>query len=283
VNLSSAVPTEHHQLTPRTPRTASGSRTSRLEQGFAKIRLTEANEADLDDDPSTLQSAPLLASSSTARFSARERRSSASPKESRRNQFAGSLRAAATIAPLALGILIGALLLFMLVLSLTRPGSLHRYLGVKPTPSSPGHDSSSTSMILPLQPIEYLKLCVKMHGGYVHHGDYWDINHDMGSDTHTTTNGSSTVCSKTITYILDGTVGLTADLALIAQAAALAREVQNQNLALVFRRLISPREIEHFSLMTLIGTEESQYEQNGTSYDNSHRIWMLDGQIISRT
>lgn len=33
------------------------------------------------------------------------------------------------------------------------------------------------------------------------------------------------VCTSTITYMLDGEVGLLADLALMAQAAALAREV----------------------------------------------------------
>jgi hypothetical protein len=74
--------------------------------------------------------------------------------------------------------------------------------------------------MLPLHPLEYLKVCGKH--GYVHHGDYWDIDHDMSPDV---VNESSIVCSKTITYMLDGTVGLTADLALMAQAAALAREV----------------------------------------------------------
>jgi len=34
------------------------------------------------------------------------------------------------------------------------------------------------------------------------------------------------ICSSTITYMLDGTVGLSADLALLSQAAALAREVR---------------------------------------------------------
>jgi hypothetical protein len=81
-------------------------------------------------------------------------------------------------------------------------------------------------MILPLHPIEYLKVCAKMHGGYVHHGDYWDSDHDMGPDMHTLTNEPS--CATTITYLLDGTVGLTADLVLMAQAAALAREVNQK-------------------------------------------------------
>jgi hypothetical protein len=37
--------------------------------------------------------------------------------------------------------------------------------------------------------------------------------------------GENGVCSSTITYVLDGNVGLFFDLALVAQAAALAREV----------------------------------------------------------
>src|SRR5258708_27183020 len=159
VNLSSsAVPTEHRQLTPRTPRTASRPRTSQLEEGFTKVRLTEATEEDLDDNPSTLQSAPLLASSSTARFSARERRSSA---KNSRNQLSRSLWAAAVVSPLAGGALIGGLLLFMLVVSLTRPGSLRRYLGLESVQhiSDDVHQSSNQSTILPLHPIEYLKVC----------------------------------------------------------------------------------------------------------------------------
>jgi hypothetical protein len=143
----------------------------------------------------------------------------------------------------------------MLVLSLTRPESLHRYLGMKsthlsPGPSSssvaspfaqhPGHDtnkdydsdSSNEFVIPPLHPIEYLKSCAKVHEEYMHHGDYWDTNIDP--DMHNTaTTQPAPVCSTTITYVLDGTVGLAADLALMAQAAALAREV-NQILALYF-------------------------------------------------
>jgi hypothetical protein len=145
VNLSSAVPTDTINSHPE--HLALPARTSQLEEGFAKVRLTEATEEDLDDNPSTLQSAPLLASSSTARFSARERRSP-SAKNSR-NQLSRSLWAAATVSPLAAGILIGGLLLFMLVLSLTRPGSLHRYLGLEstfPAPSAQHNRKTCTTL-----------------------------------------------------------------------------------------------------------------------------------------
>ncbi|XP_006454286.1 hypothetical protein AGABI2DRAFT_197199 [Agaricus bisporus var. bisporus H97] len=66
------------------------------------------------------------------------------------------------------------------------------------------------------------------------HGDYWDKpSMDMASYNATedkedsiaeNEDGEAAICSKTITYLLDGEVGLLADLALIAQAAALARE-----------------------------------------------------------
>jgi hypothetical protein len=59
------------------------------------------------------------------------------------------------------------------------------------------------------------------------HGEYWATM--KGSETldvpHEHDIGEGGVCSSTITYMLDGTVGLFYDLALIAQTAALAREV----------------------------------------------------------
>lgn len=53
--------------------------------------------------------------------------------------------------------------------------------------------------------------------------------------------GTGKVCSSTITYMLGGTVGLSADLALIAQAAALAHEV------LLFQRCFNSA---HYVLLT---------------------------------
>ena len=59
----------------------------------------------------------------------------------------------------------------------------------------------------------------------VEHGDYWDIGFmeemDIAHHEQLATEGNSMICSSTLTYMLDGTVGLTADLALMAQAAAL--------------------------------------------------------------
>ena len=66
------------------------------------------------------------------------------------------------------------------------------------------------------------------------HGEYWqslhgemDVeHHDDNTDYHLPEGERTKVCSKTITYMLDGHVGLAADLALMAQAAAMAREVR---------------------------------------------------------
>ncbi|KAF8665391.1 hypothetical protein AX16_000410 [Volvariella volvacea WC 439] len=85
----------------------------------------------------------------------------------------------------------------------------------------------------PLRPNEYLTECSKIMHGYMSHGDYWDdpmhglqdvAHHDVAPDYTLPEGEVNTVCKSTITYMLDGTVGLLADLALMAQTAALARE-----------------------------------------------------------
>ena len=74
--------------------------------------------------------------------------------------------------------------------------------------------------------------------------------------------GGAEVCTSTITYMFDGTVGLLADLALVAQAAALAREVSATN-SVAMRQLIlfsKNREIGHFWLTIRIGIAESMWQ-----------------------
>ena len=256
---SSAIPQAGHpfsaqQLTPRTPH--SGSRTSRLEQGFSKIPLAES-DADYDDH-GTLQSAPLLASSSTARFSvrsARERESTVARSFGKRTFVYPTQLVSKALdrLPLAFGIFMGGVLLILIVLSLTRPEALHKYIGAKaPVPSSASvlsttaDSASATASVLPEQSthaqaddhslsyenytrfpltgLEYRQECANIFNGYMAHGDYWDKNMMAPSDVHHA--DDKAVCSSTIVYMLDGTAGLTADLALMAQAAALAREVR---------------------------------------------------------
>ena len=241
------------QLTPRTPH--SGSRTSRAEQGFAKLQIVEeANDAE-DDGGDTFQSAPLLASSSSARFSRRNTQLPASPKHNGQkilDRSAVILSTAISRLPFLAGILTAGILLLLTVLSFTRREALHKYVGAKApdiTVSTSGNKAGPTSSLqqehgvhllsyenyttFPLFPFQYLAECNKLNSGYMRHGDYWDISLTGVIDTAhhdpSATGGNARVCSSSITYMLDGTVGLTADLALMAQAAALAREVRFQS------------------------------------------------------
>ena len=253
--LTNVAPSHHdpnQQLTPRTPH--SGSRTSRAEQGFAKLQIVEeANDAE-DHGGDTFQSAPLLASSSSARFSRRNtQQPPASAKVNGRkilNRSAVILSTAISRLPLVAGILTAGILLLLTVLSFTRREALHKYVGAKAPNITSGSKAVSPSSHLqqehgahllsyenyttfPLYPLQYLAECKKLNTGYVRHGDYWDISLTGVIDTAhhdpSATGGKAKVCSSSITYMLDGTVGLTADLALMAQAAALAREVGFQS------------------------------------------------------
>ncbi|KAI0652532.1 hypothetical protein C8Q79DRAFT_1005717 [Trametes meyenii] len=85
----------------------------------------------------------------------------------------------------------------------------------------------------PLTGAEYRYECAKLTAGFMHHGEYWDeppmgthdvVHHDDATNYHLPEGERTKVCSSTITYMLDGHVGLMADLALMAQAAAHARE-----------------------------------------------------------
>ncbi|KAF9453884.1 hypothetical protein P691DRAFT_812502 [Macrolepiota fuliginosa MF-IS2] len=139
--------------------------------------------------------------------------------------------------------LLACFLFGLIVFSYKHPGRLQEYVGAKVPKQSAVADAAVYTPPLipspeaPLHPSEYVAQCRELNQGFMTHGDYWDRpSMDMGSsqgledeeavdDTYRLPEGGRTaVCSKTITYLLDGEVGLLADLALIAQAAALARE-----------------------------------------------------------
>jgi hypothetical protein len=293
-SLTNVAPASGHynpdqQLTPRTPH--SGSRTSRAEQGFAKLQIVEeANDAE-DDGGDTFQSAPLLASSSSARFS---RRNTQQPPTSTKlngqkilHRSAVILSTAISRLPLVAGILTAGILLLLTILSFTRREALHKYVGAKapnitvsasgsktgPTtsPSSPPQQEHGVHLLsyenyttFPLFPLQYLAECNKLNSGYMRHGDYWDTSLTGVIDTAhhdpSATGGNARVCSSSITYMLDGTVGLTADLALIAQAAALAREVRFQSsISSPSKTNLFFSKTEHSLLTTPIGIAESMH------------------------
>lgn len=107
----------------------------------------------------------------------------------------------------------------------------------------------------PLQPSQYFDECSKYTASLTRVvGGYWyepeegsaDVVHKDESaeyqktqtHTHLPEMEEKRICSSSVTYMLDGYVGLTADLALMSQAAALAREVSdNELLLLICNRL----------------------------------------------
>jgi len=124
-----------------------------------------------------------------------------------------------------------------IVLSYERPDVLLSAVGVSETsspssvPAFPEQDETILShpeniisyenyTRFPLDPLEYKAECHKVMGEVMGPMEFWsgeeDVVHHHQVDTR--------FCGKTITYMLDGHVGLFADLALMAQAAGLARE-----------------------------------------------------------
>ena len=160
----------------------------------------------------------------------------------------GKLKTFVDTAPLVLGILGVCILIVLILLSYNSPDVLQSYIlknsTATPAPSRQGDSKVQDGMNIgidysnytafPLEPIEYEEECwsLQTKGGVVH-GDYWGNRKNSGENVHSQmldvphedAPGDNGICSSTITYMLDGNVGLFFDLALIAQAAALAREV----------------------------------------------------------
>ena len=223
----------------------------------------DADEVDMLHIPS--QEYPLLQSSASASFPmgpeqyARVPRSPTNPS-SRRNRsprssrytrtdaksMDGTLKTLVDTTPLVLGVLGVFILLILVILSYNRPDVLQSYIlknsTATPPPSQLGNSKEqqdtglridySNHTVFPLEPIEYEEECwnLQAKGGMVH-GNYWgdmksgNGNMQMLDVPHEHAPGENGVCSSTITYVLDGNVGLFFDLALVAQTAALAQEV----------------------------------------------------------
>lgn len=120
----------------------------------------------------------------------------------------------------------------------TPPSPLSSSISDTVTASDPHILSYQNYTQFPLLPTQYRAECNKLMSGFMAHGAYWDTNtmgpldvlhHDEAPD-YQLPDGETAVCSATITYMLDGYVGLVADLALMAQAATLAREVYIKSL-----------------------------------------------------
>ncbi|GJE89491.1 hypothetical protein PsYK624_055920 [Phanerochaete sordida] len=247
----------YQPLTPRTPHSRSG----RAEEAITDLDLDD-DDAGSYATYRQQQAEPLLASSTSPSFPASGYRSrgddvDATAKPIKRWQKHLSPKEVWHNSPLVLGTVVAGILLSLIVFSYNKPGALDRAVGYAPssTPSKPveaavaapptpsyvdtfpaeGNTISYENYTqFPLTGMQYRHECATlMSGKFMHHSAYWDPpmhgvmdvpHHDDVTDYHLPEGERTRVCSKTVTYQLDGTVGLAADLALMAQAAALARE-----------------------------------------------------------
>ncbi|KAJ7724247.1 hypothetical protein B0H16DRAFT_1666062 [Mycena metata] len=236
-------------LTPRTPH----SRAGRAEESYSASEL-EQIDLDADEDYGTAlqqQNAPLLSSSASDSFPPIGYRSRGDDYHdnaaARKDKWQG-LTAEKIIArlPLALYSSVAGILLVLVFFSLREPETLKKYVGVTessvsvsaeqplPTPAVDlGTPAVGTTLIsyenytsFPLDPLQYRAECMKLNSGLMPPMRYWeaspprDVPHEDEQPGYEAPSGAP-ICSRTITYQLDGWAGLMVDLALIAQAAAL--------------------------------------------------------------
>ncbi|KAJ3570634.1 hypothetical protein NP233_g4277 [Leucocoprinus birnbaumii] len=240
-NLASGVHTsslDEQNLTPRTPRSR-----------FDRQDTTEGQYDDVDLHPAVDNETQTLLSSELNRNSPTyptQQSSGRTKNASKAQRFRSATRFVDI--PLILGTLLACFLFGLIVFSYKHPGRLQEYVGINGPKPSPVADEAVKNPTPPplkppvkemlLHPSEYVAQCRERMGGFMSHGDYWDeplmdmkmdtinatANEDSAGIEMDNTSGKKAVCSKTITYLLDGEVGLLADLSLIAQTAALARE-----------------------------------------------------------
>ncbi|KAH8998774.1 hypothetical protein EDB86DRAFT_2802716 [Lactarius hatsudake] len=233
------------QLTPRTPH----SRAGRAEEAFTEHEMDQFGDGDYREYTQQ-QSEPLLTSSASATFPPSGYRSRGDDDRDTgtegRNRRDIS-RWLVVNSGLILGSGLAVVLFLMIILSYKHPDVLLSAIGVvesaaSPTAAAPKQDDThplDTEHIIsyenytrfPLDPIEYKAECHKLMGEVVGPTEFWSgqkdvIHHEANQGKYPVAEGLPTqTCSKTITYMLDGHVGLLADLALMAQAAGLARQV----------------------------------------------------------
>lgn len=233
------------QLTPRTPH----SRAGRAEEAFTELEMDQFGDSDYREYTVQQQSEPLLASSASADFPPpgyRARGDDDRNTGSEGRKHRNISRWFAANPGLILGSGLAVVLFLMIVLSYKRPDVLLSAVGAENEPSpiatAPKQDDAHSLDIehiisyenythFPLDPMEYRAQCHTLMGEVIGAMKYWSgqkdvIHHDVSPGKYPVAEGMPTqICSKTITYMLDGHVGLLADLALMAQAAGLAREV----------------------------------------------------------
>lgn len=248
-------------LNPRTPRSRASGRPATTfhddddDAEYVDNGLGGQDEIDVLHTQS--QEYPLLRSSASASFPTgpedqsqytrtpitRRDRSPRSPRRAKVDAKSpdGKLKTLVDTAPLVLGVIGVCVLIALLLLSFNRPEILQSYILKNGTATSTATANNDTRIdysnhtTFPLQPIEYEEECWTLQDkGGMPHGHYWGqmnagAHGNMPAQLdvpHQHEPGEHGVCSSTITYVLDADVGLFFDLALLAQTAALAREVR---------------------------------------------------------
>lgn len=261
-NPSNPYPHFDTQLTPRTPH----SRAGRAEEAYSAVELEQIDFDDEDYGSAVQQqNAPLLSSSASDSFPQIGYRSRGDDYDQRtaRKEKRQGLSADKIISrlPLALYSSVAAVLLVLVFFSLREPEALKKYVGATDTSDAPSaapgptaspavdiapgmdapqhHSPGHITLIsyenytsFPLDPIQYRAECIKLTPAIMAPHEYWDthnlrdVPHVDEQPGYTLAPGEAPICNRTITYQLDGWAGLLVDLALIAQAAAFAREVR---------------------------------------------------------
>ncbi|KAJ7597741.1 hypothetical protein C8J56DRAFT_327382 [Mycena floridula] len=222
-----SAPAEYQTLTPRTPHSRAGD-------GFTDIELPPSQEEDGD----SAQSDPLLPTSSNSNPTSRriyvddkfrvDKHLVAAFRDWKRDLSVGTVLSRI---PIVVGGFLAAFMIFLVVVSYNKPTLLNKYLG-----SHPGgmiFYEAEGFHEFPLHPEEFVLQCDKMQqtmffpvGGYwgpPRNGIVLDTYHP-DEDIMENLPENERICESSITYMLGGTAGLMADLALMAQMAALARE-----------------------------------------------------------
>lgn len=234
--MSSTRPstTDYQNLVPRTPRSTRNTSFAAKQSHLSTVQ--DADEVDY------LQTSPLLQSARSPSFPPDVHTSLPSGNEhskARRRSRFGALETvrrwtvnAFERAPLAIGTVVALLLFGLWVLSIKQPEVLQQVIGT----SNSTNDASSLASIhgidysnytaFPLTSVQYEEQCWKVQSKMKGHGRFWDVMPGMDLDVPHANAKDGKVCSSTITYLLDGSTGLVLHLAIIAQLAAMAREVR---------------------------------------------------------
>jgi hypothetical protein len=265
-------------LTPRTPHSRSG----RAEEGYTEAELEDVELEELEQYRAhSQQSVPLLATDNSFPPTGWRARGDDFNQTSIRKFQGLTLSLVLSRLPIVVGGLVAAFLLVMIYAAIEDPDSPQDYVVNNATDSLIQYTNYTT---FPLQGVQYRAECEKLFSGFMQMGDYWDppmsgvldVPH-LVEDLYIGAEGPfGNTCSTTITYQLDGTVGLSADLALMAQVAALAREVSPTPLqTCIDRNQSGPSEKPHVSCRRYI--LEPRKVRNCTILYYSPFTFILDG------